>query len=121
MRSAQRGLRSGGHRKPNRPIVLQSEMPPTPLKSRGAEDKASSLDFGVAKDGYQLTGVAAPLEVGTDDGLSLTVTGPAGRPVTGFQLKHEKALHLIVVRVDGRHFRHVHPTMDAEGTRSIHD
>ena len=32
---------------------------------------------------------------------------------------HEKELHLIVVRTDGTGFRHVHPTMDTDGTWSL--
>jgi hypothetical protein len=44
------------------------------------------------------------------------VTGPDGRPVTRFALVHDKPLHLIVVRHDLTGFRHVHPTMAADGT-----
>lgn len=82
-------------------------------------DDASSLGLGVAQDGYRLTGVTAPAETGTDGDLSLIVTGPAGDPVTDFELEHEKELHLIAVRADGQHFRHVHPEMNADGTWSI--
>ena len=39
--------------------------------------------------------------------------------MTGFTTSHEKQLHLIVVRTDGTQFRHVHPTMDADGTWSL--
>lgn len=85
----------------------------------GHADDASSLGLAVAKDGYQLTGLSAPTETGSDGKLSLTITGPDGKPVTDFKLEHEKELHLIAVRADGQHFRHVHPKMDAEGTWSI--
>ena len=42
-----------------------------------------------------------------------TVTGPDGNAVTGFEVEHDKQLHLIVVRADGQHFAHVHPRLDA--------
>lgn len=85
----------------------------------GPADDASSLGLGLAQDGYQLTGLTAPTETGADDELSLTITGPDGQPVTDFELEHEKELHLIAVRADGQHFRHVHPKMDGDGTWSI--
>ena len=45
------------------------------------------------------------------DGWELVqvVTGPDGNAVTGFEVEHDKQLHLIVVRADGQHFAHVHP------------
>lgn len=85
----------------------------------GHADDASSLGLGLAQDGYQLTGLSAPTETGSDGKLSLTITGPDGKPVTDFKLEHEKELHLIAVRADGQHFRHVHPKMDADGSWSI--
>ncbi|HAN24916.1 MAG: heavy metal-binding domain-containing protein [Microbacterium sp.] len=85
----------------------------------GHDSGASSLGLGVAQDGYQLTGVSAPTTPGTEGELSLTVTGPDGKPVTDFETEHEKELHLIVVRADGQQFRHVHPRLDAGGTWSI--
>ena len=39
--------------------------------------------------------------------------------MTDFTTSHDKELHLIVVRTDGTQFRHVHPTMDADGTWSL--
>lgn len=82
-------------------------------------DGGSSLGLAVAKDGYQLTGLAAPTKPGAEGVLSLTITGPDGQPVTDYTLEHEKELHLIAVRADGQHFAHVHPTMDADGAWSI--
>ena len=36
-----------------------------------------------------------------------------------FEVEHEKRMHLIVVRRDGRGFQHVHPTLDRDGTWSV--
>lgn len=72
----------------------------------------------------------------TADGLALDVLGGTprarvpgevafrildehGTPVTRFALTHDKLMHLIVVRRDLSGFRHVHPTMSADGTWRI--
>ena len=85
----------------------------------GHDADTASLGLGIAQDGFELTAVTAPTEVGSDGELSLTVTGPEGQPVTDFELEHEKELHLIVVRADGQYFEHVHPEMNEDGTWSI--
>lgn len=77
------------------------------------------LGLSLAQGGYRLTGVTAPTVTDTDGVLSLTITGPDERPVTDFAVNHDKRPHLIVVRADGSHFRHVHPTLDAHGQWSI--
>ena len=79
----------------------------------------TSLGLGVAQDGYRLTDVGAPAVLGDEANLTLTVIGPDDRPVTDFELEHEKELHLIVVRADGQHFRHVHPARDDLGVWTI--
>lgn len=71
------------------------------------------------QNGYLLQGVTAPRTIGDAGELSLTITGPDGAPVTEFATEHEKDLHLIVVRTDGNHYRHVHPVMDQAGRWSL--
>lgn len=84
------------------------------------QDTGAALPgLSLSQDGYELTGITAPEALGDDGELSLTVTGPDGESVTDFDLEHEKELHLIAVRSDGQHFRHVHPEMNADGTWSI--
>ncbi|MGF3053683.1 hypothetical protein ACQUSY_06920 [Microbacterium sp. YY-03] len=78
--------------------------------------KGLSLDA----DGFVLSPVKAPSEVGTQGALSFQILTAAGEPVTEYTEAHEKDLHLIVVRSDGAEFRHVHPTLDAiTGTWSV--
>lgn len=79
----------------------------------------ASLGLGLAQDGYQLTEVTAPTETSIADELAFRVTGPNGQPVTDFELDHEQEMHLIAVRADGQHFRHVHPERDERGLWSI--
>ncbi|GAB3742310.1 hypothetical protein [Nocardiopsis nanhaiensis] len=80
---------------------------------------AASLGLGLAQDGHQLTGVSAPQETGIEGELTFAVSTLGGESVTEFELNHEKEMHLIAVRADGQHFRHVHPELDADGTWSI--
>ena len=44
--------------------------------------------------------------------VTFTIQGPDGRPVTAFDVEHEKRLHLIVVRRDHAGFQHLHPVLD---------
>ncbi len=71
------------------------------------------------RGGYLLGGITAPAAIGTAGELAFTVTGPEGSPVTQFETSHEKQAHLIVVRSDGSHYRHVHPVMDEAGRWSL--
>ncbi|WP_306918700.1 MULTISPECIES: hypothetical protein [unclassified Arthrobacter] len=71
--------------------------------------------MAMEQGGYLLQGISAPEAVGQAGELSFTITGRDGKPVTAFDTEHEKDLHLIVVRSDGAHYRHVHPVMDEAG------
>ncbi|MGW2092362.1 heavy-metal-associated domain-containing protein [Promicromonospora sukumoe] len=88
-----------------------------------AAGPASVRGLALEQDGLLLSPVTAPDEVGERGTLSFSVTdadgGGAGDAVTAFETEHDKELHLIVVRSDGERFRHVHPTMSADGVWSI--
>jgi hypothetical protein len=74
--------------------------------------------LAVARDGYRLVLADDVLDPGTRH-VAFTIEGPDGRPVTDFEVEHEKPLHLIVVRRDHAGFQHLHPTLDqATGTWS---
>ena len=85
------------------------------------DDSSSALlpGLSLSADGYLLSPVSAPHELGESGTLSFSILAPDGTPVTEFTEEHEKDLHLIVVRSDGAEFRHVHPKLDSEGTWSI--
>ncbi|PUB25955.1 hypothetical protein C8K30_10642 [Promicromonospora sp. AC04] len=85
-----------------------AEAGPTPVRGLSLE-----------QDGLLLSPVTVPDEVGEEGVLSFTITSADGEAVTGFETEHDKKLHLIVVRSDGDLFRHVHPTMSADGVWSI--
>ncbi|AVT28509.1 hypothetical protein C6361_02240 [Plantactinospora sp. BC1] len=65
----------------------------------------------VSDRGYTLTGVPAPAGE-----FAFRIIGPDGHPVTGYDVEHDKRMHLIVARRDLSGFRHVHPEMSADGT-----
>ncbi|HEU5037800.1 MAG TPA: hypothetical protein VFT70_12400 [Nocardioides sp.] len=67
--------------------------------------------LAVAQDGYRLELADGVLPAGART-LSFTVLGPDSRPVTAYEVEHEKRLHLIVVRRDFTGFQHVHPVLD---------
>lgn len=83
----------------------------------GAVPETADQPAGLAssRGGYTLTPTASTLTAGTTD-LAFRITGPDGAPVTAFDEEHTKRLHLIVVRRDTTGFRHLHPTMDPDGT-----
>jgi hypothetical protein len=97
----------------------------------GMEQPAGTSEHGGHASAGQLPGLAvsdagytfAPAKTfftsGTQTELRFTIQGPDGKPVTKYTKTHEKDLHLIAVRRDLSGFRHVHPTLAADGTWSI--
>ena len=51
--------------------------------------------------------------------LSLQILGPDQKPVTKFDILHEKLAHLIIVREGLDEFAHVHPDVSDDGTLHI--
>lgn len=66
----------------------------------------------------RLADVRAPAVVQEQGTLAFSIRDASGHPVTDYVETHEKRLHLIVVRSDGSHFRHVHPALEG-GTWSL--
>lgn len=73
----------------------------------------------ISQDGFSLALDAATATAGPDRPLTFRIVAPDGRPVLDYVPQHERRLHLIVVRRDLREFRHVHPTLGADGTWRI--
>ncbi|HEX6358187.1 hypothetical protein [Actinophytocola sp.] len=82
--------------------------------------QVADLPAGLAssRGGYTLAPTSTTLTTGTNT-FTFRITGPDDKPVTRFDVEHEKRLHLIVVRRDTAGFQHVHPEMDADGTWSV--
>ncbi|MCW2765118.1 MAG: hypothetical protein JWO11_1077 [Nocardioides sp.] len=67
-----------------------------------------------SQDGYTLVLEDQRLSAGTRS-VAFTISGPDGHPVTSYDERHEKDLHLIVVGRDLNGFQHVHPVLDQSG------
>lgn len=88
----------------------------------GHEDGSGSAalpGLAVSDAGYTLDPAAATLPRGRRVPFAFRITGPDGEAVTAYEEKHEKELHLIVVRRDLAGFQHVHPTLAADGTWTV--
>jgi hypothetical protein len=70
----------------------------------------------VSQDGYTLDLADERATAGHDERVAFMITGPDGRPVTAYDVEHEKRLHLIAVRRDFTGFQHVHPDLAPDGT-----
>ncbi|MEU4714902.1 hypothetical protein AB0F73_14740 [Micromonospora purpureochromogenes] len=82
--------------------------------SHGADPAgAAHLPGGllVSDRGYTMQPVDAP-----SGQFAFRITGPDGAAVTGYEVAHDKRMHLIVARRDLSGFRHVHPELGADGT-----
>ena len=87
----------------------------------GTVAEAADQPAGLAssRGGYTLTSTDTTLTAGTTDTFSFRILGPDGAAVTGFDVEHDKRMHLIVVRRDTAGFQHVHPEMAADGTWTV--
>lgn len=65
--------------------------------------------------GYTLAPLSTMFAAGAPAELAFAITGSDGRPVTAFDVEHERQMHLVVVRRDGAGFQHLHPTLGPDG------
>jgi hypothetical protein len=79
------------------------------------EEPAEIHGLAVAENELRLVVDTPELERGRTERLEFTILGDADKPVTDFDVEHEKRLHLIVVRRDATGFQHLHPEMNADG------
>ncbi len=73
----------------------------------------------VSQNGYTLTPQSTILQPGRATDFRFSVTGPDGRPVTGYQVQHDRKLHFIVVSRDLGRFQHLHPQEAGNGVWSV--
>ena len=72
----------------------------------------------VSQNGYTFSLADLQAKPGRNVGVAFTIDGPDGKPVTVYDVEHEKRLHLIAVRRDFVGFQHVHPELDSDGVWS---
>ncbi len=80
------------------------------------EDAHAPAGLGVAESGYSLRLAPARMEPGKAGELRFRIEDAEGATVRDFDRRHERDMHLILVRRDGAHFQHLHPEIDAAGT-----
>ena len=77
--------------------------------------RSHPLDAGglsVSMEGHRLVVEDRLADAGE---FAFTIEGPAGEPVTDFDVEHEKRLHLVIASRDLRDYAHLHPEMDDDG------
>lgn len=79
------------------------------------EGGAGSTGLVATAAGYTLVPRTTTFAPGVPAELGFTVTGSDGRPVTAYDVEHERQLHLIVVRRDTAGFQHLHPVLGPDG------
>ncbi|MFI7705061.1 hypothetical protein [Nonomuraea sp. NPDC049480] len=72
----------------------------------------------VSDNGYTLNPLTT-IKAGEPADFRFTVTGPDGKPVTDYQVEHDKKLHFIVVSRDLSTFQHLHPVEAGDGVWSV--
>ena len=84
-----------------------------------ASDRADAVrGLAVSDRGLELALPQAELRRGRPAPLRFAIVGSDGQRVRDFELEHDKRMHLIVVRRDGRGFQHLHPKLGADGVWS---
>lgn len=74
-----------------------------------------SAGLAATSAGYTLVPQRTTFVPGEPAEFAFTISGSDGSPVTGFDLEHERRLHLIVVRRDTAGFQHLHPALGPDG------
>ncbi len=100
------GTSAGALLGPTRSVTEQ--MPPAP-KGGGVVSYADRYRF--VPENVSLPPNGGPFR--------FVVEGPSGDPVKRFSRTHEKLLHFVLVNRELTSFRHVHPTLAADGTWTI--
>jgi hypothetical protein len=93
----------------------------TTAKDHGGDMGAMSELGGlaIAMDGDRLALNTKTLRAGHPSRISFRILDQKNRPVTDFDLEHEKRMHFIVIRRDLTGFQHLHPRMRTDGTWSV--
>ena len=76
----------------------------------------SVAGLSISEGGYRIVADNRLADAGE---FAFTIVDDDGAPVTGFDVEHDKRLHLIVAARDLRTFHHLHPEMDDVGRWSV--
>lgn len=104
------------------PTMPDTGMPGMSADEHGGHDEGAVAvlpGLASASNGYRLETPTTTLTSGATKQFTFRIVDDHGAAITKFALKHEKRLHLVLVRRDGSGFQHVHPAMAADGTWRI--
>lgn len=76
----------------------------------------SATGLSIAEGGYRIVAGSRLADAGE---FAFTIVDDNDAPVTAFDVRHDRRLHLIVAARDLRTFHHLHPAMDDVGRWSI--
>jgi hypothetical protein len=100
-------------------VAGRSAAPPATARPAAVQPGHADHQVGglqISQGGYTLELLAIPSVAGEAGELAFRIAGPAGASVTEFRQNHERDLHLVLVGRDLGGYRHLHPTMAADGT-----
>jgi hypothetical protein len=96
--------------------VGKASVPPAPSSSSSSASSAGHAHAG-PEYSLALETTAFPLSAARD--LRFRVVGAAGETVTDFAVKHDRQMHVVVVRSDLTGYQHLHPALGAGGVWSV--
>ncbi|WP_326551261.1 hypothetical protein [Micromonospora sp. NBC_01813] len=85
----------------------------------GTDGGGEVSGLAVSDSGYTLVPQRTELPAGVEVELRFQVVDAEQRPVTSFEVVHDKPMHLIVARRDLTGYQHLHPQLSPDGTWSI--
>lgn len=90
---------------------------PAPSTPTAATPGAGGLLLSDA--GHTLSAATTVLTGVADEPFSFRILGPGGTPVTAYETRHERELHLVVVSRDLVTYHHLHPDRAPDGTWTV--
>lgn len=97
--------------------IADPDTAPAADHGTGGHDEGHDTGHDAAPTSVHLALAARHLQPGSAVPVSFQVQDDEGRPVTAYDVEHEKELHLIVLDTrDLTDFQHVHPTRASDGT-----
>jgi hypothetical protein len=89
--------------------------PHSSADGRGANSATAAAGLSSSDAGYTLALDDPTFTRGVSKPFTFRIVAPDGHPVTSFDIRHERALHLIVVSSDLADYQHVHPEVSRDG------
>jgi len=114
------GATIGPDRSGDSPGEADAHAPVEMAGGHGGEAATAPVrGLAVAGGGLTLALDTTEFGRGRPSELRFRIRAAGGRAVRDFDVEHEKRMHLILVRRDGKGFQHLHPERDSSGKWSV--